>query len=133
VSKLSDEILRRVRLSKDEVQRMTGQTTPVGLTPARVAELLGSARKPQSAEPEGKYLDGEGQRTALRKMRGAATHMATMRILGYTSWVIAETYGVSDECVLKRLRQTGLTPRRPKGGRPCRGMLKWLPVRFVRD
>lgn len=119
-NKFGNTILSQVRLTAEEVRRITGLPPP---PPKPTQEAVSEATALR-------YLDAEDQRRAAIRLRGSYELMPAFRVMGYPAWVIAELYCVSDECVWKRLKLAGMTPR--KVGPPFATMLAYLPVRYTR-
>lgn len=118
--KFGNAVLAQVRLTAEEVRRLTGQPEKlVKPSPDVVSET--SALK---------YLEAEDQRRAAIRLSDSYKLMPALRVMGYPAWVIAGLFDVSDECVWKRLRVAGMTPR--KKGPPFATMLAYLPVRYTR-
>lgn len=118
--KFGNAVLAHVRLTAEEVRKLTGQPEkPKAVAPEVVSETAAL-----------KYLEAEEQRRAAIRLSGSYKLMPAFRVMGYPAWVIAGLFDVSDECVWKRLRVAGMTPK--KKGPPFATMLAYLPVRYTK-
>ena len=90
---MSNETMQTAPLSPEEVRRLTADWVDPNYKPAD---------KTDQSEPN--YWYAEERAEIVQALKAAESRIFSMAVKGYSSQVIAGTFGVSRECIAKRLR-----------------------------